>query len=103
MAIASHREAFELFRRALDNLPSDLLMFDRVRILLFFSDVASSVDQNEVAAVLAMRAWELVQRVGDRLGELEALTHLAVLARPEGAGVTHRRDLSRQLEDDINA
>lgn len=103
MAMSSHREAFELVRRAADNMPSGLPDSDRIRLLLLYSDAAGNVDRNALSADLAVRARELALRVGDQFGAIEALVNLALMARREGESVTSRRGGARQFLNEVEA
>ncbi|HET9681876.1 MAG TPA: BREX system ATP-binding domain-containing protein [Candidatus Limnocylindrales bacterium] len=102
-AMASHREAFELFRRAVDNIPATLSDADRVRLYLQYADAAGNVDSNGVAADFATRARDLALRIGDPLGAIEGLAYLAMMARREGESVTSRRDQARQMYNEVEA
>jgi len=103
MAMSSHREAFELFRRAVDNLPATLPDAERVRILLQYSDAAANIDRNGLSAEFATRARELALRVGDPLAAIEALVNLNGIARREGESVTRRRDKARAMINEVEA
>jgi predicted ATPase len=48
--MSAHREALELYRRALANLPPDTPPEDRAAILAAFADEATATDRNEDAA-----------------------------------------------------
>ncbi|HET7031319.1 MAG TPA: BREX system ATP-binding domain-containing protein [Candidatus Limnocylindrales bacterium] len=103
MAMSSHREAFELMRRAIDNEPPSLTDEERVRLYLLYSDAAGNVDANALSAELAMRARELALRIGDHLGAIEGLVNLNEVSRREGDPMARRRDLGRQLHNEIDA
>jgi len=101
--MASHREAFDLFRRAVDNMPATLRDGEKVRLLLDYSDASANVDRNAEAADLSLRARELALRIGDALAAAEALANVLNLHRREGESVTIRRDVGRQLYNEIEA
>jgi DNA-binding CsgD family transcriptional regulator len=103
MAMSSHREAFELMRRAVDNIPAALPDSDRVRILLLYSDAAGNVDRNALSAEIATRAREIALRIGDQLSAIEALGNMAGMARREGESLTSRRDQAMQMANEIEA
>ena len=102
-AMASHREAFDLFRRAVDNMPSTLTEPEKVRLLLSYAEAASNVDRNAEASDIFARARQLALRIGDALGAAEALASIVNLHRREGESVTVRRDLGRQLLNELDA
>ena len=47
--LSAHREAFELYRRAVDNAPEDLDPAERARLLEEYGDEAAAIEQNDVA------------------------------------------------------
>src|SRR4051794_21313228 len=101
--MSSHREAFELFHRAVDNMPAGLPDDEKVRLLLAYSDAAANLDRNALAADLAARARELALRTGNPFGAIEGLMNMAFMARREGDGVSKRRDLGRRALNEIEA
>ena len=103
MKLSSHREAWELFRRAVDNMPATLSDTEKGRLLLLCSEAAGNVDRNETCRDLANRAREVALRAGDHLAAIEALLNVADVARREGDSVTTRRDLSRRILNEIEA
>src|SRR3954452_9698490 len=103
MRLASHREAFILLRRALDNMPASLAGSERARILLLFGDANGNIDSNAAAADLSMRAGELARRSGSSDVALEASFSLVDYARREGVSLTTRRDRARSFLNEIEA
>ncbi|HEV8401440.1 MAG TPA: BREX system ATP-binding domain-containing protein [Candidatus Limnocylindrales bacterium] len=102
-AMSSHREAFDLFRRAVANMPASLPDAEKVRILLLCSVAASNVDRNVEAADLATRARQLAIRIGDPLGAAEGLLVVLNVARREGDSLTSRRDMARTALNEVEA
>jgi DNA-binding CsgD family transcriptional regulator len=96
-AVYSHREAFDLYRRALQNMPATLSEGERAAVWMAYSGVAGAVDRGDVSRDAAARARELFQRAGDALGAAEALLTLGALSRREGEPIVERRDLVRRL------
>ncbi len=103
MRLASHREAFVLLRRAVDNMPASLPDAERARILLLFADAHGNIDSNASSAELSMRAGELARRAGNEQVALEASFNLLECARREGVGITFRRDRARSFLNEIEA
>ncbi len=103
MRMSSHREAFALLRRAIDNMPASLPDSERARILLLYSDASGNIDHNAQAADLATRAKELAQRIGDPAVAFEATFNLNNYARREGDSLTSRRDGARSLFNEVEA
>jgi DNA-binding CsgD family transcriptional regulator/tetratricopeptide (TPR) repeat protein len=103
MAMSSHREAFDLFRRAVENMPTSLPDAEKVKILLRYSVAASNVDRNVESAEVANRARQLALRIGDPLGAAEGLLNVLSVARREGESLTSRRDMARRVLNEIEA
>ncbi|MGZ8513973.1 MAG: helix-turn-helix transcriptional regulator [Candidatus Limnocylindrales bacterium] len=99
-AISSNREAFELFRRALRNLPGDLPRLDHARTLSELAAAAAASDDNVTASTAFSSAREhylaagAVGEAAALLGPLVAVRHLL------GDSLEVRADLLRRgLED----
>jgi DNA-binding CsgD family transcriptional regulator/tetratricopeptide (TPR) repeat protein len=93
--LSSHREAFELYRRALGNMPADLDPAEEASILAAFSDEAAAIEMNEVSESNARRARERYLAAGRPLDAAEMLITLAALSRREGRPIAERRDYVR--------
>lgn len=66
-SVSAHREALELYRRALRNLPADLDVASHAQLLAALGRAAAAVDDNETAADAFGRAHALWAGAGDRL------------------------------------
>ena len=102
-AMSSHREAFDLFRRAVENMPPALPDAEKVQVLLRFSVAASNVDRNVESADFATRARQLALRMADPLAATEGLLTILSVARREGESLTNRRDMARQALNEVEA
>jgi DNA-binding CsgD family transcriptional regulator/type II secretory pathway predicted ATPase ExeA len=103
MRLASHREAFVLLRRAVDNMPASLPDSERARVLLLFGDACGNIDSNVEATDVSVRAGELARRVGNAHVALEASFSVLDYGRREGASVSARRDGARRFVNEIEA
>lgn len=65
--VSAHREALELYRRALRNVPDDIDGEEHARLLAEFGCAAAAVDDNEVAAKAYADAHDLCAAAGNRL------------------------------------
>ena len=97
MRVHSHREAIDLYRRAIDNMPAELPDAEKARIYLAASDAAGGLDRNELSEDLARSARELALRAGDPGVAIEAFVNLTNIARRAGRPIPERRDLVRKL------
>lgn len=82
--LSAHREAFDLYRRAVDNLPDDIPSAGRGQILFEYSIEAGAIEQNELSEQAAMDAAVAFRDAGEPLRAITAMT--------EGALTTMRRD-----------
>jgi DNA-binding CsgD family transcriptional regulator len=101
--MSSHREAFELVRRALQNMPASLPDEQKVQVLLLYANVAFNLDVSGPANEFAERARTLALRIGDQVGAITALAILVGMARRDGESLTVRRDLAQQLLNQVEA
>ena len=101
--VYSHREAFELYWRAIRNMPATLSDSEKARLWMAYSDSAGSLDRNDVSSDAARRAREFALQAGDGLLAAEVLVNLAVVARREGEPVAEQRDLLHRLMLELDA
>ncbi len=100
-AISSHREAFELYRRALRNIPLGLPPLEHARTVAEFAAEAAASDDNATASDAFAEARERYRSVGafreaaSLLGPLAAVRHLL------GDHLAARAELLRQGLDDL--
>src|SRR6478752_969752 len=103
MRVSSHREAFDLYKRALDNMPAGLSDRAKARIEMGFSDAAADLDRVALGREHALRAREYALRAGDRARAVESLVNVGVLARRDGESIHERRHQARQLVNEADA
>jgi DNA-binding CsgD family transcriptional regulator len=75
--LSSHLQAFELYRRAVDNLPPDLPLGEQAKVLEAFADEAAAVEELDVCEWAAREARERYAHAGDPIaaaGQLASLT-----------------------------
>lgn len=78
--VAGRQESFELYRRAIDNMPEDLPVVERAKLYGAYSDAAGAIERNAEAFQAAKRARELYLQAGDKLRA--AAAHLTVALTP---------------------
>src|SRR6185503_18805876 len=83
-AVYSHREAFDLYRRAVQNMPSDLPDAEKAAVWIGYSDEAGALDRTDICRDAALRCRELALRAGDATRAAEALSNLTNMARRDG-------------------
>jgi DNA-binding CsgD family transcriptional regulator/tetratricopeptide (TPR) repeat protein len=79
--LSSHREASDLYRRAVDNMPSDLPLAEQAEILESFAVEAAAIEDLESCEWAAREAHERYGRAGNPVAAADQLAMLAGLAR----------------------
>jgi DNA-binding CsgD family transcriptional regulator len=100
-ALSSRYESFELYRRAVANLPADLPPAEKGGIYEEFGIAASAVDDVRAIEEAAHGAREHFQAAGDALGAARAITALVGVARRDVRPRSERIALIEQAEDEI--
>src|SRR6185503_13083345 len=62
--ISARQEAYELYQRAIANMPADLPVGEQAELYERFSDAAGAIERNEDCATAATRARELYLEAG---------------------------------------
>ncbi|HET7702817.1 MAG TPA: AAA family ATPase [Candidatus Limnocylindrales bacterium] len=100
--ISARQEAYELYRRAIDNMPPDLPIDEQAALYERFADAAGAIEHNEECATAALRARELYLQAGRPVDAAALLLTLSVLAARDGMPHAEQRDLTdrvfRELE-----
>ena len=81
--ISARHEAYELYQRAIANMPSDLPAVEQAELYEQFSDAAGAIERNEDCAAAATRARELYLASGR---PLEAALQLIGMSIPDVRG-----------------
>jgi DNA-binding CsgD family transcriptional regulator/tetratricopeptide (TPR) repeat protein len=99
--LSAHREAFELYRRAVDNMPDDLDEPDKARLLEAYADQATAIEENDLAEDTFMAARAMYIAAGRP--DLAALMLSAVLTiwRRKGRPLRERSGLVQQAESEL--
>ena len=79
--LSSHREAFDLYRRAVDNMPADLPPAEQAEILGAFAVEAAAIEEIDICEWAAREARARYAAAGDPAGAAEQLTPLSQMAR----------------------
>ena len=95
--LSARREAFELYRRAVDNMPDDLDLLERASILEACADQATAIEEHEIAGPMAQRAALAYREAGRPARAIIALTNVVTVWRREGRPVSERAALVREL------
>jgi DNA-binding CsgD family transcriptional regulator/tetratricopeptide (TPR) repeat protein len=94
--LSARREAFELYRRAVDNIPDDLDLLERASILDAYAQQAASIEEHEIAERVAREADVAYRAAGKPALAVLALGTVFSIWRREGRSVTQRLAMSRE-------
>jgi DNA-binding CsgD family transcriptional regulator/tetratricopeptide (TPR) repeat protein len=101
--VSAHREAFELYRRAVANMPDTLTALERAELLEAYADQAGAVEQHE-ATVDAALAAQAAYLEADRPAAAATLYGvLYTIMRRNGEPLSARRRLVAEWEAILDA
>jgi DNA-binding CsgD family transcriptional regulator/tetratricopeptide (TPR) repeat protein len=96
--LSAHREAFDLYRRAIDNMPDDIGLTERGQILYEFCEEAGAIEENEIAEQAAIEAAAAFREAGEPVKAVWAMTNgVLVVMRRNGRPIVERRAAAREL------
>lgn len=99
--ISARQEAYELFERAIANMPSDLPVDEQAELYERFADAAGAIERNEECVVAAARARELYLETGRTLDAAGMLISMSVVAGRNGAPSAELRSYAIRALDEI--
>jgi len=88
--LSSHREAFELYRRAVANLPSEVDAGQRAELFEAYSEEAAAIEEEQIAEDAARNAREDYLATGRPLDAARVMATLAALARRQAKPIPER-------------
>jgi len=88
--LSAHREAFELYRRAVANLPNDLPLLDRAQILEAAANEAGAIEEHEATEALATEAVATYRQAGEPVKAMLASFILHAIWRRDVRPVSQR-------------
>jgi DNA-binding CsgD family transcriptional regulator/tetratricopeptide (TPR) repeat protein len=99
--MSSRREAFELFRRAIDNMPDDLPTLEQAELYVQYSNAAGAIERTDEADKAARLARELYLAADRPLEAAELLVENAVSSGRQGEPVERRLAWIAQAIDEV--
>jgi len=102
-AVSSRREAFELYGRAVANIPDDVSLDERADVYEAYCDAAYAVDDVPAIEETARLARENNLAAGRRLQAAANLVSLSGMARRDVRPVAERRALLDQADQELAA
>jgi DNA-binding CsgD family transcriptional regulator len=100
-AITSRREAFELYRRAVANIPDRLPAAERGALYLAYADAATNVDDTRVIEEAATVARACFLEAGMPLKAADSLAYLYNVARRDAVSRAERERLLAEIESEL--
>jgi len=100
--LSAHREAFELYRRAVDNVPDDLGDEGRAALLEAYSGEAAAIEENEIAERTSHDARAIYLAAGRPAKAAEMLVGVLGIWRREARSVVERSDLAAALAVELD-
>ena len=95
--LSAHREAFELLRRAVHNIPDDIPELERAELLARYAGEASAIEENAVAEEMAGRPAPRIRQPADRISPPWPWSR-SMPSATDGQAAHERRALIHQAE-----
>lgn len=102
-AMSSRFEAFELYRRAVANLPAELSAAEKGRLYAEYVEAASAVDSIPAIEEAARAARRYFEEAGDALGAANSLLQLYVVGRRDVWPRSQRLSILAQAQAELVA
>ena len=99
--LSAHREAFELYRRAVANAPEDLDPGERGALLEAYADEAAAIEENEIAERMSQEARAAYLDASRPAKAAAMLVGVLGVWRRQARSVTERSDLATALFDTL--
>ncbi|HET7030478.1 MAG TPA: AAA family ATPase [Candidatus Limnocylindrales bacterium] len=101
--MSARHEAFELYQRAVANMPSELPLEEQADIIARYGEAANAIEQNEEAVIAAKRARALYQQAGMPAQAADMLTLMATGPARDGSPTTRVHELNLQALAEVEA
>jgi DNA-binding CsgD family transcriptional regulator len=100
--LSAHREAFELYRRAVANAPDDLDLAERGALLEAYSKEAMSIEANDIAERMSHDARVAYLATGRTVKAAEMRIAELVIGRREARSVAERSRIALELTEEFD-
>ena len=101
--ISAHREAFELYRRAVECMPDDLPALERAELLDRYASEAGAIEQNEICEAATWRSRDAYADADRPADAASMLGMVLTVWRRTGRPLSERRTLLEQSLAEIGA
>jgi DNA-binding CsgD family transcriptional regulator len=100
--LSAHREAFELYRRAVENMPSEISDLERAELLDAYSLHAGAIEENGISEEMAWAARAAYQAAGRPEMAAFMIYGVHTIWRRMGRSVSERRAIIQQGEAELD-
>ena len=100
--LSARREAFELYHRAVNNMPDDLDVLERASILDACAEQALSIEEHDLTETFASRAALAYRKAGETARAVIALANVLSVWRREGRPVSRRLAMTSELQAELD-
>ena len=101
--LSARREAFELYRRAVGNMPDDLPPAERAAILVAYGDSAGDIEEHDVCVRVAHEAAAIYRTLGMPVQAIGALRNEFAVWRREARPLGDRVAMARAMWDELES
>jgi DNA-binding CsgD family transcriptional regulator len=101
--LSAHRESFELYRRAVENMPSDLGAAERGEILEAYGQEAAAIEENGIGVQATLDAATAFDEAGETLRSIAARAEVLGIRRRDVDPVSERARMVAQLDSELAA
>jgi DNA-binding CsgD family transcriptional regulator/tetratricopeptide (TPR) repeat protein len=101
--ISARQEAYELYQRAIANMPADLPLVEQADLHAQLADAAAAIEHNEDCVRAGTRARELYLQAGRPIEAAVQLTSMSMLAARGGAPNGELHDYTQRALDELEA
>jgi DNA-binding CsgD family transcriptional regulator len=99
--ISARHEAYELYQRAIANMPADLPIETQAALFERYADAAGAIERNEDCVAAATRARELYLQAGLPLEAAGCLLSMSVRDARDGASAAQVRGYAEQVLEEL--
>lgn len=99
--LSAHREALELYRRAVRNRPPDLPALEQAELFAAAGDEAAAADDNEAAAEAYQTAHDLAAGAGNPRAAAALVPRMAAVAHLRGEQLDVRLGMLQSALDSL--
>jgi DNA-binding CsgD family transcriptional regulator len=100
--ISARQEAYELYQRAIANMPPELTVAEQADLYSQFSQAAGAIEHNDECSDAATRARELYLEAGKPLDAAEMLTLMAMRDARGGSSIDRYSSFTLQALAEVN-